>query len=240
MRIILWIAYGAFLLIGIYFIANRETDPETRFLAARPLAFNHLIIESDLQAAFVPPFERRRARLRTPARPAEDAPSADENKVPAAESSKSRPAPAAPPKPPDTQSGSGNQAAQTATPVLPDAKKAKFVGKYTSGTVGQRQLLHDSDFVDLPSLGPPDAGTLRVLLPVNADDIVSGKINAGSLLCVGRPSPVKVVTVICAPGIVVPCNAIVDLKVAEAANLTNDSAGGHNAAVSASTNNKCS
>src|ERR1700732_4478485 len=186
MWIILLLVYGAFLAIATYFIAIRGTEPDPGFFAAEPLAFNHLIVEKDLQDVPSPTPKKVAAPppKRKSAPEANEAPSTSANAAPAPDA-KTTPPPPAKKSSERALAIEEEEQAQPVAPALQDAKKVKFVGKYTLGTVGQRQLLREWELAPTPSLSPPDAA-LRALLPVSADDIISGKINAGSWLCVGR------------------------------------------------------
>jgi hypothetical protein len=229
--------YGVFLAIVTYVLAGRGIAPEPEFFATRPLPFNHLIVERDLQDATL------RARSKPPvAKPAQQPPAPGDavpapNPAPAADAKNKT----APPK------GASQTPANPAPPqekprpvslMDPDPLKAKFVGKYTSGTIGQRQMLRPSELMSTPSLAP-EGSALRVLLPVEANDVVAGKINAGTPLCVGRAVPDKVVAVICAAGLESPCNAVVDVPPTDAARLSPDILAHKKPAEAASSDNKC-
>jgi hypothetical protein len=203
MWIVLLLAYGVLLAAGTWFITSRSGEPESKaeFFAASALEFNHLIVEKDLRDA---------AASVTPASPAAT------NVAPAPPGGTT----AAPVPPasttvapgPDAHKAPGSKETPPAASVPTDPKKAKFVGKYTSGTVGQRQLLRPRELTSMPSLGPSDTA-MRMLVPVGVDDVRAGRINAGSWVCAGLATPLKVAAVICAPAIEAPCNAIVDVPV---------------------------
>lgn len=226
--------YGAFLAIVTYVLAVRGIEPEPEFFATGPLPFNHLIVEKDLQDATL------RARSKPPAQKPATPPPGDATPppTPAPADAKSK---AAPPK--DAKQAPANPAPAPAKPppvarADPDPRKAKFVGKYTSGTIGQRQMVRPAELMSTPSLAPAGAA-LRVLLPVEADDIISGNVNAGTALCVGHAVPEKVVAVICAAGLEAPCNAVVDVLPADVAHLSADILAGKKRAEAATPDNKC-
>jgi hypothetical protein len=234
MRIISLILYGLILGIGTYFIVSRGKDNEPEAITTAPLPFNHLIIEKDLLEPPSLPWEAAPASTISVPATSKSATPAVKEPV-AADTKEKSPLPSA-------GKADASSAAKGKTPDetgLREPKKlARFVGKYTHGLVGQGQFLHERELFSTPSLSASGAN-IHVLLPVKVDDVAQGKINAGSGLCVGRPAAVTVTTVICAPAIAAPCNAVIELPPAEAANLSEEIVSGRRSAAPASSDNKC-
>jgi hypothetical protein len=93
-------------------------------------------------------------------------------------------------------------------------QKAKFAGMYTTGEVRKGQMLHIFEVRAAPMPGPPHAG-IRLLVTAEAAHITAGAVNARrkAKLCAGPDDVQEILatSVMCAPGLTDPCQAVVDL-----------------------------